>query len=228
MDEAPGTEKAADSGSGSAAPLTRMGSAVFLGPDAGGGALLPNDGDQKSFLDFGGAFTFAAAGGVTFAVWVKFESYQNSPWGRILYLSDSGSNFIQLRHSNTTRRANVYIGRAWRSQSFTTPDCNDSDRENDPCYFFPVAGSRWAHVAWTVAADGACSLYRDGATQPGWKTTLPIAANPTSVVYTYAALGRNDWGSKEYFDGALRDARLYDRALSAEQIADLVDSTKRG
>ena len=77
------------------------GSAVFLGPDAGGGAVLPNGGATKeSFLDVGGGsgLAFAAVSGVTFAVWAKVESYQNSH-GMILFLRDrSGSKSIQLYH----------------------------------------------------------------------------------------------------------------------------------
>ena len=73
---------------------------MFLGPDAddgGSGAALPNGGATKeSFLDGGGGsgLAFAAAGGITFAVWAKVESFQNT-YGTILLLYDSsGSNYI--------------------------------------------------------------------------------------------------------------------------------------
>ena len=146
MDEAINATVAADTGYASATVnLVLEGSAVFLGPDTddGGGAALPNGGATKeSFLDVGGGsgLAFAAANGVTFAVWAKFESYQNwdnqNSYGRILYLRDSRdswdsstSNYIVLQHVQTTRRARVYIENNGGSpKSSTTPDCNPSDR----------------------------------------------------------------------------------------------------
>ena len=68
-------------------------------------------------------------------------------------------------------------------------------------------------------------LYRDGTTRVstscdsagfcnGWTRDDGRAANPASITYTYAALGRILWGSgRYYFDGALRGARLYDLSL---------------
>ena len=50
---------------------------------------LIDDQAVGQFLDFGdGGLTFAAADGVTFAAFVRHDSFQN--WGRILYLYDSG------------------------------------------------------------------------------------------------------------------------------------------
>jgi len=221
MDEAVEDKEAADSGSDGNEPLTLKGSAVFLGPDAGGGASLPN-GDvynRTSFLDFGsGGITFGATNGLTFAVWVNFAT---NAWSYILYLANNraiASNAISLYHRPTGRRAGVSITNGgWSSTSnFYPPDA-----------FFPVAESGWAHVALTVGADGAWTLYRDGATQDDWKTASGYGtADPNPAGYWYAALGRHATHNNGYWlDGALRDARLYNRALSAEQVRDLHAST---
>jgi len=323
LDEAAGATDAADTGT-SVAPkaLALTGSsAVFLGPEAGGGAALPNVGSgfnvgPRNFLDVGGGsgLSFAATGGVTFAVWVKIDSFQNSG-GAILTLWDStGANSILLYHYGTTRRATVEIKNKWTGETgsynaLTTPDCNavsggkhgvegtplpcadaedeanggiDKDPEEIvkdhakrkfmdamktcntdgiydsvecikqaeaaykkaisdselsdgkvPCdFFFPVAGSRWVHVALTVTAEGTWSLYRDGTTQCDWQwdiaATGGVAANTDMIPYTQAALGRNDalWGCC-YLDGTLRDARLYDTALDAADVAALFEATRR-
>jgi len=234
LDEGRG-DYAYDTGtSGTPATLTRKGGAKWIW---GGGVALPNVGSTssagpRSFLDFGTGFNFAAKDGFTFAVWAKVESFEND-WGTILYLKKSTHSHIQLGNYDATRRGAVDIRNNGGVYTyFDTPDCNSSDRANDPCYFFPVAGSRWVHVALTVTAGGAWSLYRDGATQDDWQwnaaATGGVAANPTAVNYTYSALGRDDSNSDNYFDGALRDARLYDRALSAAEIQHIVDYTKRG
>jgi len=191
-----------------------------------GGVTLPNYPyiTTKSFMEIGGdsGLTFAAKDGFTFATWIKIESFLNAH-GTIFSLWDSSSsNFIMLYYWATTRRARVFIkNNGGSSEDFTTPDCNDSDRENDPCYFFPVAGSRWVHVALTVTDDGAWTLYRDGTTQDDWKATDLIAANPNSVDYKYAVLGqyKSTLSASHYLHGSFRDALLYDGALPADDVA---------
>ena len=202
--------------------IVLQGGASFL---LGGGVALPNGGKwwhtKNTFLEIGGdsGLTFTAKDGFTFAAWIKIESFDKNTYGTILDLVDSSSSTgIRLYHYSTTRRARVYIKNSNSDKLFDTPDCNPSNPANHPCYFFPVAGSRWVHVALTVTDDGAWTLYRDGATQDDWKATDLIAANPNSVDYKYAALGRNSGGSG-YLDGSLRDARIYDRALSADDVA---------
>jgi len=234
LDEGRG-DYAYDTGtSGTPATLTRKGGAKWIW---GGGVALPNVGSTssngvhvgpRSFLDFSPNFQFAAVGGVTFAVWAKVDSFENAN-GTILCLRDSerfkGQNLIVLHHAHDTRRARVIIDR---------PDLLERNHASFRPDFFPVAGSRWVHVALTVTAGGAWSLYRDGATQDDWQWNAPatgvVAVNPNSVNYTFAALGRDEeWhGSYNYLDGALRDARLYDRALSAAEIKHIFDYTKRG
>ncbi|MBL94975.1 MAG: hypothetical protein CMF70_06690, partial [Magnetovibrio sp.] len=190
-------------------------------PLVGGGVVLPNNASPFGFLDLGDSFSFAATNGFTFAVWVKIESYSR-PHGMILNLRDHmDSNAIDLKYYSTSRRASVEIRNDGGTRmEFTTPDCNPSNPENDPCYFFPVADpARWVHVAIAVTTDGTWTLFRDGATQDDWKATNFIAANPDSVAYTNAALGRYEANIAWYYlDGSFRDALLYDRALSADEL----------
>ena len=211
LDEAVGVT-AVDSGSGTPHNLTLSGGAAFLGP----GVQLDGSGD---FLDLGDNFAFAATNGFTFAAWVRYDAFQN--YGVILYLYDGLTflNLIQLYNHGTTRRARVDIENNNIFKSFTTPDCNPSDGANDPCYFFPPVG-QWAHVVFVASASGF-TLYRNGETRAEWTTSDDIIApNPNSATYPNAALGRNDYGSN-YFKGALRDVRLYDRALSESEVRGL-------
>jgi hypothetical protein len=88
------------------------------------------------------------------------------------------------------------------------------------------------------------TLYRDGETRAstsasclssswgcdkcdGWTCNYGGAPNPDVVDYTLAALGRYEFGTGTgdyYFDGALRDVRLYARALPSAEIADIAGS----
>ena len=91
--------------------------------------------------------------------------------------------------------------------------------------FFPSVGN-WAHVAAVATADtpSRYTLYLNNETKDEWKKTShhTYRARTTSVNYTYAALGRCDVCSgglgSNYFDGALRDVRMYAHALSKEEI----------
>ena len=227
LGEAANETIAADTGaSPSPAPLTLTGGAAFLGPNGeGGGAALSNpNGNDGRFLDFGTGFAFAAIEGVTFAAFVRHNSFQHS--GCILHLNDGTSNYIQLRSPGTTRRANWDIKNGGTYKPFSTPAYEEDDEDDDSLAFFPPAG-RWAHVAAvaTAADPSIFTLYRDAETQDGWTKSDGRPPNPSAVAYTQAALGRSDFSSDCYFDGALRDVRLYTHALAADEVAALARAT---
>jgi hypothetical protein len=198
------------------------GNATFLGSEVGGGVVLPNDADQNSYLDFvGGGFAFAAVDGFTFTAFVRFDSFQMS--GMILYLNDGSSNVIALYTYGATRRARFWIKNDGTNKFLNTPTYRSND--TSPA-FFPPAGA-WAHVAAVVSPDGVTKLYRDGATQGNWTKDDGVAPNPSTVPYTRAALGRYESSNNNglyYFDGALRDVRLYARALGGDEIAAIAGS----
>ena len=127
---------------------------------------------------------------------------------------------MQLHNLDTTRRAQWWVRNSGTEKSLLTPEYDGGDAS---LAFFPPAG-QWAHVAATAtaASPSTFTLYRDGATQSGWTKSDGVAPNPTAMAYTYAALGRDDLGTgASYFDGALRDVRLYARALGADEVATL-------
>ncbi|MBI2468899.1 MAG: hypothetical protein HYV62_13990 [Candidatus Rokubacteria bacterium] len=76
--------------------------------------------------------------------------------------------------------------------------------------------NQWHHVAFIVDASGG-RLYVDGAlkaSQP-WTGT---AGAPTTLQSLHVAHYPGAFGGAEYFPGVLDDARIYNRALSAEEI----------
>ena len=127
------------------------------------------------------------------------------------------------------RRAYCHVnGGDVQGKYLLTPD------EDDPTdFFFPPPG-QWSHVTWTIGADGAWALYRDGATRDGWKlgsntnagccsgccSSNGIAAPEMNPV-KFGSLGRRDYTASRYFDGTLRDVRIYHRAISAEEVRTL-------
>ena len=76
-------------------------------------------------------------------------------------------------------------------------------------------------------------LFRDGATivtdpsaspMNGWTRDDGIAPSANEITYKYVALGRSALTADSFFDGALRDVRLWDRALSPAEIKHLYDA----
>jgi len=234
MNEAVGTQIAADSGSGEGEAgthdLTLKNNAAFLGPDAGGGVELePVGGGVGDYLDFGSGFAFAATDGFTFAAWVRHDAFQNS--GSVLSLVGGAGGTARLDriqfYSRADRRGVLSIWNNGTYDNFNVPDGS-----TDPADIFFAPIGQWAHVAWTVTTSGTFVLYRDGKSRDAWKMSGGVAANPNpGVVYAAAALGRccpwgdgNVYGSN-YLNGALRDVRMYNYALSAEQVRDLHAAT---
>lgn len=81
---------------------------------------------------------------------------------------------------------------------------------------------RWVHYAMTFEG-GRLSAYKNG--EP-----VAVATARVSVPSRNAALGRHWWsggaGTSTRFQGALDDLRVYDRALTPQQVRRLVESTK--
>jgi len=130
-------------------------------------------------------------------------------------------------YSRADRRGVLSIWNNGTYDNFNVPDGS-----TDPADIFFAPIGQWAHVAWTVTTSGTFVLYRDGKSRDAWKMSGGVAANPNpGVVYAAAALGRccpwgdgNVYGSN-YLNGALRDVRMYNYALSAEQVRDLHAAT---
>ena len=80
----------------------------------------------------------------------------------------------------------------------------------------PING--WHHVAVTLAGT-ACSLYVDGA-QVGSGTITITPSQLGSLNANY--LGKSQWSADPYLSGRVDDFRIYNGALSTDQIAALV------
>ena len=77
-----------------------------------------------------------------------------------------------------------------------------------------VSLGAWHHVAW-VYSDGTISFYLDGASN-GSASQTSGAANSANLY-----IGTDNGTTQYYFDGAIDDARLYNRALSATEIKNI-------
>lgn len=81
---------------------------------------------------------------------------------------------------------------------------------------------KWTHVALVIGASGA-TLYFDGA-EVGSNTTMTLRpADLGRTINNY--IGRSQFSTDPYFDGNIDEFRVYDRALSAEEVQALANGS---
>jgi hypothetical protein len=81
----------------------------------------------------------------------------------------------------------------------------------------PIGSNQWVYLVGTCTETQIC-LYYNGVLQAS-NTAAVNRAAPVDTIFNY--LGRSNWGAYAYFAGRLDDIRIFDRALSADEVAQL-------
>jgi hypothetical protein len=139
----------------------------------------------------------------TIATWVYINSNVNA-WTR---LWDFGQNTVRymfltpITNTDNVARFGISISGNLHEETIKTPS--------------PIPTLKWAHVAFVIGPTGA-TLYLDGA---------PIGTNsimklrPADLGSTTSNfIGRSEFDTDPYLDADIDEFRIYDRALSAEEI----------
>jgi uncharacterized protein (DUF983 family) len=175
----------------------------------------------------GDSFAFAATEGFTWCAWVRYDTQWS--WEGVqllhLYAADTvAANLIDLRvltHDGDgelpadSRRPGMQVAGAGAYTHFETS-------ATAPGVIQETAGT-WAHLAMTISPTGVIAFWRNGTTHAEWTHSGGVAANPSSVVYTYASMGgiyRGGYeGGTSPLHGVLRDVRLYARVVPGAELA---------
>jgi hypothetical protein len=142
-----------------------------------------------------GTASLALTSGMTVEAWVK-PTQLGSLWRTVALKEQSGDLCYALyAHDGTGAAGHVYVGSEWRARGGA------------------LTLDAWTHLA--VTYDGSVlALYRDGAL-----VTTTLVSGPLATSSGPLKIGGNSvW--LEPFAGQIDDVRIYDRALSASQIAD--------
>jgi len=203
LDETTGTTAADSSGNGNDGTLINMGSSKWTTGAVGGALRFDGNNDYVS-LPIGSIINSLT--NCTIAEWVNWDG--GSSWQRIWDFgsSESVNMFLTVNNGDTgTPRFAITISGWTDEDQVTAPD---------------VLTGGWHHIAVTIDADNSVhSLYIDG----------ELVDENTSLRYTPSdlgsttrnRLGRSQYSADPYFDGTLDDVRIYDRALSDEEITQL-------
>jgi hypothetical protein len=176
-----------------------------LHAEAVGGAKLTPDGasfDGKTGLFRTPPLPFDLAA-KTLEAWVKPDPLTQRGGGVISVQTPDGATFDAIVFAeNEPRRWMAGSNFFARTRPFGGPD---------------ETATEFVHVAISYAADGTITAYRDG--KPYGKSYVsklqPFARDKAVVVFGCRHLPA---GGNKMFSGTVRAARLYDTALSAEQV----------
>ncbi|MDR4470925.1 MAG: PKD domain-containing protein, partial [Nitrospira sp.] len=170
------------------------------------GATIVTDGTRGQVLSLDGVNDYVQISGrygnpanVTLAAWVNVTG-TDTTGSEVISLGDS----VALRiSSGGNLEAFMYNGSSW---NFTTSSGS-------------LTGTGWHHVAYTFNdAANSATVYLDG-------VAVARSTNTSSIAYTLGAntfIGKHGNGSTTAdFAGKIDDARVYNRALSASEIASL-------
>jgi hypothetical protein len=179
-------------------------------------------GDHALSFDGMGAFVRAgnvlgahdmlnAAPGVTFAMWAKINALPSDvaslAFGSVSFNSLNSGAVIDVTSSGRLEVA----GRSF-----------DFDRFQSRITESVLALDEWHHLAGVIDyPNGEISIYFDGVLQPLLPGSVAFSGTSSANINSASITLGSTGGFFEFFNGTLDDVRIYNEALSGEQIAAL-------
>jgi hypothetical protein len=143
---------------------------------------------------------------LTFAAWVYWNNSGTQTWQRIFDFGNDTDHYMFLTpNSGSAMRFAIKNG-----GNEQTLDCNSK-----------LNGYSWKYVAVTIGKDKV-SIYIDGQLAA---STESITIRPSDICPVLNYLGRSQFTSDPMLTAYLDDVRIYNYALSAEEIAQAMDDT---
>ena len=159
---------------------------------------------QQQYLTLGPFSTGSV--GLTFSCW--FRSSSSGSQARIFdFGNGQKSDNIVLSLVNNNLQLSVFLQA--KSTIFNTG--------------INLNNNQWYHVTWVLSPSVPWQVYVDG-------TAVTVAGSvnafPRAVQRSSNFLGKSNWPSQPYFNGAIRDFRTYQRDLSPSEAYLLYETTQ--
>ena len=147
--------------------------------------------------------------GLTFASWFRSSSSGSSARVFDFGNGQQSDNILMSLFENTNQLfvAVYYNGNTYKRLIWANSDVNNN---------------QWYHAAWTLTPVGDWTLYVNGS----------VVAQASGMVYPADIsrasnyLGQSNWNGDAYFNGAIRDFRMYNRLLTNTEISQLFLTTE--
>lgn len=137
--------------------------------------------------------------GLTITLWAKPTAVKNY------------ARFIELGNGPSSN--NIYLSREGTTNGLRLKAFGGGDSEGAVIAPDAIALNRWQFFAATIDTSGNVILFKNGQSiQTGTSTW------PWGVTRTQNYLGRSNWSSDDYYQGAMEEVRVYDYVLTPQQI----------
>ncbi len=145
----------------------------------------------------------------TFETWVK-STNPYSTWSRIFdFGNGTNSSNVYLGYENNSGKMQLMSYRGSSGIAITTSNV------------FPT--NTWVHVAITIDNQGNAVIYWNGVVQATGNIGIT-----EQITRTKNFVGRSNWAQDAYFQGQLRDIRMWSVVRTAQQIQDSYPSLLSG
>ena len=204
LDEGTGTTAYDASGNGNNGTLTN-GPLWQSGSSCEVGNCLSFNGTSNyislpSGIYFSGPFTVTG--------WVYVRSYNT--WSRLLDFGNGASSDNVLFAISQSSSGDAYL-ESW----------NGGTRGFSLSSGSPIPLNQWVFLAGVADGNNA-AIYKNGQLWTSMATTF----TSTGVTRTTNYIGRSNWSADSYANALFDDIRIYNRALSAQDIQDLYNETQ--
>jgi DUF1680 family protein len=198
LDETTGTTAADATGNGRTATLA--GGATWIAGRTGNAVNLSGASQYLSLP----AGILAGAAAFTIATWVRLDTL--GTWSRVFDFGTgaTANMFLTPSSSAGTARFGITTGGAGAEQRINAPSA--------------LPTGTWTHVAVSHAGNLGV-LYVNGV-EVARNTAMTVTAGSLGST-TQNWVGRSQYGGDPYLDGAVDSLRIYSRALTAAEVADL-------
>jgi hypothetical protein len=198
LTETSGTAATDSSGKALNGTYTNTPSLAQAGPYPGAGLYAPSFDGVNEYVNGAASTNYELVDGFSVASWVKLDTYVGS--AAVLQNGATTQNCeLSITSSGQVTVAGRSAGGLQSHSSTATLPLN-----------------KWKHVVGTY--DGSTfKVYIDGQLSSSASNTFTISSGPSGNLTLAASLE----GTDQYLDGRLHDARLYNRALVADEVADI-------
>jgi len=153
------------------------------------------------------AINYNTFDGLTFSAWVYFKSVGS--YDRIIDFGDgSGINNIIIAKYGSTNQIVISIYNGSTIKQYRTTNNI-------------IVLNTWIHICWVITkTTPTWKLYVNNVSV-GLTVISGSAVWPSSTTYYSSFIGKSNWTSDSYFNGNIDDFRIYNKAISANEVAEL-------
>jgi hypothetical protein len=190
------------SGSGNNGTLTNMDASNFSNGNGGG---LVFDGANE-YIQLPQSFSFGSSS-FSIECWVKLDTISGID---AIYYSQSSnqSGFYGIGHANVSATKGFFIS-----------DYNGSTRVTSKTGVVASINT-WYHLTGVKNTSNQCGVYVNGS------LASPLLTSTLSVTSSNPKIGINAAASSEILDGSISQFRMYNKALTSEEVRQNYEATK--